>query len=355
MHNHEIHQQILAAEVRLKDRFDQLDTLSLEISEYNQKYLAGKMSNLSGVLELYGNLLFLCLKDSHVDLENCVFVDYGGGTGLYALLAKELGIGTVIYNDIYKVSCNDIGMLSRMLGLELEHIVSGDLNLLLKYLEEHSIPVNIISSYDVIEHVYDVESHFDHLKSVTGDNLRVVYASGANIENPRFVKAVTKTQQHVELDNRDREWGHKDRDSLQSYLEIRKGIIQSYAPELDGESIQQLARETRGLIKQDIEKCVDQYRQIGRISYQIDHPTNTCDPNTGNWSEHLMDLNWLQQVVEEKGFRVQMLVGTYSKSGPILKRVIKLLINAFIRILGRKGMAFSPYYIIYANRDTTTG
>ena len=354
MHNNEIHQQIRDAEVRLKDKFVPLDAQSLEISDYNQKYLAGKMGNLSGVLELYGNLLYLCLKNTQGSLKDFVFVDYGGGTGLYALLAKELGIGTVIYNDIYDVSCIDIGILSKALGLNLDHIVSGDLDQLLKYLIEHSISVNAISSYDVIEHVYDVEAHFDQLKSLNGAKLRLVYASGANIENPRFLKAVTKTQLQVELENRSKEWGHKERDSLQSYLDIRKGMIASYAPELDAESIQQLAEATRGLIQKDIEKCVEEYHQKGSISYQIDHPTNTCDPNTGNWCEHLMDLNWLKQLVEKQGFQVEMLAGTYSTSGSLPKKVIKIVINTCIRILGRKGMTFSPYYIISANRDTTT-
>jgi len=355
MQNKEIQQQIISAEIRLKGKLVHLDIQSLDISDYNQKYLAGKMGNLSAVLELYGRLLYLCLKDSDTNLKDFVFVDYGGGTGLYALLAKELGIGTVLYNDIYDVSCIDIGILSKALSLELEHIVAGDLDQLLKYLQEHSISANTISSYDVIEHVYDVESHFKQLGSVIGDKLRVVYASGANIENPRFVKAVTKTQLQVELENREKQWGHKERDSLQSYLDIRKEMIEAYAPELDVEAVRKLAQATRGLIKQDIEKCAEEYRQKGSITYQMDHPTNTCDPNTGNWCEHLMDLNWLKQLVEKQGFQVEMLAGTYSTSGSLPKKLIKILINTFIRVLGRKGMTLSPYYILYANRDTTTG
>ena len=355
MRNNEIHQQILAAEVRLTDKLVHLDIQSLEISEYNQKYLAGKMENLTAVMELYGRLLYLCLKDRNTNLKDFVFVDYGGGTGLYALLAKELGVGTVIYNDIYDVSCMDIGVLSKALRLDLEHIVTGDLEKLLKYLDEQAISVNTISSYDVIEHVYKVESHFEQLRVMKGDSLRIVYASGANIENPGFVKAVTKTQLQVELENREKQWGHKERDSLQSYLDIRKEMIEAYAPELDVEAVRKLAQATRGLIKQDIEKCVEEYRQKGSITYQMDHPTNTCDPNTGNWCEHLMDLNWLKQFVEKQGFQVEMLAGTYSTSGSLPKKLIKILINTFIRVLGRKGMTLSPYYILYANRDTTTG
>jgi hypothetical protein len=46
-----------------------------------------------------------------------------------------------------------------------------------------------------------------------------------------------------------------------------------------------LAKKTRGLMKDDIEKLVEEYIASGKITYQPDHPTNTCDPYTGNWAD----------------------------------------------------------------------
>lgn len=76
-----------------------------------------------------------------------------------SLLAAELGVGTVIYNDIYDVSCKDIEILSNALGLKPDHIVCGDVDDLVSYLQEKSISINVIVSYDVLEHIYDVDSH----------------------------------------------------------------------------------------------------------------------------------------------------------------------------------------------------
>jgi 2-polyprenyl-3-methyl-5-hydroxy-6-metoxy-1,4-benzoquinol methylase len=340
--------QIASAQIRLYDKLIHLDIESLNISEYNQRYLERKIASIRDILQLYGRLLYLSLHNSPILLENFVLVDYGGGTGLISFLAVEMGIGTVIYNDIYDVSCMDVSRLSNILGLTLDHIVCGDVDELISYLRENSISINAIISYDVLEHIYDVESHFRKLSSLSESQFRVVYASTANIANPRRVHLIKKTQIEVEYKNREKKWGHKERDSLQAYLEVRKNIISSYAPDLSSEQVEELARFTRGLIQRDIEKCVDEYRRQGSIAYRPDHPTNTCDPYTGNWCEHLMNFGWLKQILKNEGFLVEIMPGRYNISGSLLKKSIKLFLNAVIRLLGRWGMFAAPYYIVYA-------
>lgn len=118
---------------------------------------------------------------------------------------------------------------------------------------------------------------------------------------------------------RPREWGHKERDTLEAYFSARKKIISTYAPELKPEEVEYLAHSTRGLRQDDIQRSVDEYRQTGRISYKIDDPTNTCDPYTGNWCEHLIDFCWLTQVVREAGFSAEILPGCYLWDRFILK------------------------------------
>jgi hypothetical protein len=163
------------------------------------------------------------------------------------------------------------------------------------------------------------------------------------------VHTVTRKQNQAEYENRELKWGHKERDSHRAYLDLRKEIISSYSPDLSSEQVEQLAHATRGLTKGDIQKCVDEYRRQGSITYHPDHPTNTCDPFTGNWCEHLMDTRWLQQVLEDAGFSVQILAGYYSVSGSLPKRTVKFFLNMAIRLMGRRGMVIAPYYVVYAD------
>jgi 2-polyprenyl-3-methyl-5-hydroxy-6-metoxy-1,4-benzoquinol methylase len=345
----QLQSQIASAQIRLYDKFINLDIKSLNISEYNKRYLGGKIAILKNELQLCGRLLYLSLNDSHISPEHFVLVDYGGGSGLISFLAAEMGIGTVIYNDIYDVSCMDVRHLSNTLGLTLDHIVCGDVDELASYLHKNSISINAITSYDVLEHIYDVESHFRNLSCLSDSTFRIIYASGANIANPRYVRHVKKKQIEAEYKNREKKWGHKERDSLRAFLDVRKNMISEYAPDLNFEIVEQLARSTRGLIQRDIEKCVDEFRLQGSITYHIDHPTNTCDPYTGNWCEHLMDFEWLEQILKNEGFSVQIVPGRYNTYEPFLKKSVKVFFNAVIQLFGRWVMFIAPYYVVYAD------
>jgi hypothetical protein len=52
-------------------------------------------------------------------------VDYGGGLGLMSMLARRLGVGRVIYNDIYPASCRDAELIARQLGIPANDYVTG--------------------------------------------------------------------------------------------------------------------------------------------------------------------------------------------------------------------------------------
>lgn len=342
--------KITSAEGRLRDKLLQCDLNTLGISEYNKRYLGNKIKEINNVLELYGRLLQLSFYKSSTPIQLSVFVDYGGGSGLLSLLAKEMRVGTVIYNDIYDVSCNDVRLISSALELPLDHIVCGDIDDMVLYVHKNMITVNVIASSEVLEHIYDVESHFRQLASLSKCQFRVVYASGANIENLRYVHNVKKRQIEAEYKNRKKEWGHKERDTLRAFFDVRKDIISTYAPKLSPGQVEWLSRSTRGLIKSQVEKCVAEYLKRGYIDYHPTHPTNTCDPYTGNWCEHLINMQWLKNVLQDVGFEVKILPGYYSTQGSLLKRDFKIILNKMIYLLGRKGMFISPYYVVYANR-----
>jgi 2-polyprenyl-3-methyl-5-hydroxy-6-metoxy-1,4-benzoquinol methylase len=349
MNSKQLQDQIAFAQMRLSERLANLELESLKLSEYNQRYLGSKIAGLKGVLHLYGDLLYLCLNNSRVSPQDFVLVDYGGGSGVMSFLAAEMGIGTVIYTDIYDVSCKDVGILSTALGLTVDHIVCGDVDDLVSYLQRNRISIDAITSNDVLEHIYDVESHFKKLGRFTNRKFRIVYASNANIENPQRVRSVQKMQIDAEYKTREKKWGHKERDTLQAFLDVRKNMIFAYAPDLSPETVEHLARATRGLMQRDIEKCVDEFRLHGRITYHIDHPTNTCDPYTGNWCEHLMDLQWLKRIVRIAGFSVEIMAGRYAVYGPLSKgSVKKFLKNVILRILGPRGIFLATYYVLYA-------
>ena len=273
-------------------------------------------------------------------------IDYGGGTGLLSLLAKEIGFKSVIYNDIYEGSCHDIAVLADACSLRLEAIIQGDAKDLVDYLNNGLTGADLIVSYDVIEHVYDVEANFSAFSQLANYPSAIVYGSGANIRNPFYTREVKKAQLSVENEDREQGYGHKTSDSLRSYLNLRKEIISSYSSALSADEIHQLARDTRGLIKQDIEKVVDQYVINQNLSYRISHPTNTCDPMTGNWCEHLLDFKWLLKTATSLGFSAHISKGKYSPKGLNKRNLFRHIFNLANLVFGRFGYFFSPFYVL---------
>ena len=111
-----------------------------------------------------------------------------------------------------------------------------------------------------------------------------------------------------------------------------------------------LASKTRGLIKKDIINSVNEFIKDGKMAYSPNHPTNSCDPLTGNWNEQLMNPDWLKDILNSEGFKAKVLPGFWGKATQRFKTIIKRLINIIIAFSGRYNLLASPYYVIYANK-----
>lgn len=72
---------------------------------------------------------------------------------------------------------------------------------------------------------------------------------------------------------------------------------------------------------------------------------------TGNWDEHIMDPKELALVLKETGFQVKILPGYWRGSHRLHIRLIKFILNSFIRNSGQFGFLLSPYYVIISNKN----
>ncbi len=334
---------------RLHLKLKGLDLENLDISDYNKHYFNHKLARLSETFQLYTYLLAVMLDKQDIGLKDFVLVDYGGGYGFLSLLAKELGVGCVIYNDIYDISCHDVEVIARALDLRLNHVVCGGVDDVTQYTSKKLLSVNGVVSYDVIEHIYDIEGYLRAIRHCSEGDLRLVFGSGANIHNPVTRRNIEKFHKTCEYLDRQKISGAKERDTLRSFLALRKEIIQLYDEDMDEWVVDTLSKATRGLMTEDIKKCVNQYKTTGKIDYIPDHPTNTCDPLTGNWAEHLMPTNRLSAILNEEGFDAAILKGYWSYSSQPVKKAIQFVLNWLIYLSGKHGLVFSPHYVVYAN------
>ncbi|MEA3392207.1 MAG: hypothetical protein U9Q91_04440 [Candidatus Marinimicrobia bacterium] len=351
--NYSLLAAIEKAAFKLHKKLNNLNINLLNISDYNKNYLHRLIKNGStqSTLQKYSYLLSWSLAYSSLPLSKFVFLDYGGGTGLLSVLAKELGIGTVIYNDIYDISCQDAKVISQAINNEADYYVCGDIVDLINFMKMQSISCNAIASYDVIEHIYDLEVFLKKLSSLSADNVfNVVMSSGANSSNPIIKKQLMQHHVGIEYKDRNKEYGHKKRDCLRSYFNARKDIISSHVPSLSSTDVERIAKATRGLIASEIRDCVDEYLAVGKITRKPDHPTNTCDPYTGNWAECLMDIKHLKNILLRCGFEVSILNGFYKNSNNVIKVIVGRFLNLLIYLCKDKGIMFAPFFTIYARK-----
>ncbi|MFX1567641.1 MAG: hypothetical protein ACFFCV_04650 [Promethearchaeota archaeon] len=357
---------IKGAASSLFKKLDSLDLNSLNISDYMANYFGKSISNLKGTLQRYSLLLALCLKNYRNSLEDFVFIEYGGGSGIFSLLAKEIGIGKVIYNDIYSTSCRDAKAIAESIGNPADEYILGEIKEIVNYCNDRGIYCNAVGTYDVIEHIYNIEAFFQGLMELPQKSLSLVLASGANPYNPIIKRRIKIHHHNSEFIDKQKEYGHKEGYTLEAYAKIRKQIIfKSSGGKLNSKELNLLTRLTRGLIEDDIKECVLNYldSKILPTEKEKRFPSNTCDPITGNWAERLMVPNDLLEFFTQNGYNGQLIAGFYENRknlttkkyipkinlniAPIYNPISKLA-NLIINLFSNKGIYLAPYYILYA-------
>jgi hypothetical protein len=132
---------------------------------------------------------------------------------------------------------------------------------------------------------------------------------------------------------------------------LRREIISDHSAELSDGEVEELAERTRGLYEPDIEKSVESYLQTGRFPEPPDHPTNTCNPKTGNWAEHLMNPYDVAEWFRESEFEeVSVLRKGYPTDFTGVKKAAAVLQNVAIGVSTGVGLRFSPCYGIHAKK-----
>lgn len=330
----------LAAEETL-EKLSSLDLDEVGISKYNQRYLDGIINNPRNSFTKRLHPIALAWERIDKPIDEITYVDYGGGHGAAAYLAKEAGFGDVVYNDIYDVSCEDVDAIGGAIGARPDHIVEGDLPDLISYVDSHDLNVDVLTSYDVIEHIYDINEYVDNLPGLTNNKLSVGMSTGVNPLNPYIRKNQMAKQREAEHRNYETREGCKERDTTAAFYNIRKEIIRDASNGLSDKEVDILAHRTRGMIESDIKDAVAEYEDNGRFPPEPRHPTNTCDPYTGNWAEHLMHPDYIRRAMETVGYEAEVRPDWWCGSTP-LRRVAGEVLNG----LGWAAEKFRPLHSV---------
>ena len=331
----------------LKDKAAQferkLDNLRVdEVSPetYCRRYLQHLLQHKKYYLAIYTDVLDKAIGHSGKRPEELTLVDFGAGNGLLGIFASYCGCKRVFINDINVSFVDASRKLASLLNVPIAGFIHGDIDAVASNCKNEQ--VNIIVGTDVIEHIYDLSSFFKTLSQIN-PSIVSVFTTASNPDNHIKLQSIKKLQQKDELIG-----GNPDDFTLAgesphaAFLETRKKIIRMQLPRESEEKVQLLATNSRGLHEKGIMLMIKNYTANGVIPKPLNHPTNTCDPISGSWTERILSIQEYRQIYSSNGFDMSVYNGFYDAYKTGSKSIVNKTLNLLVKAFGR---SLAPFII----------
>lgn len=317
-----------------------IDFNHLPISEYNKMYISNLKSALDYYFDIYRQTILKAIAMQKKPKEELTLVDYGAGSGFSSLLAKEMGLGQVIYIDLNPHSVQTIKTLKSILGIGPDIILEGDSKTLKKFcLENKKTEPEIIIGLDVIEHIYDLNSFFSDVSTIN-PHITMVFTTASNIKNTLKSKRLYDIMDECE----------KGTTEDSNYLQQRFGYISKKHPELPIDQQIKLSNLSRGMTFEDIDAFIDKClseKDDTKWQSKESNPHNTCDPATGNYAERMLSFEEYKELGALFNFGLEISAGGYNEYRKnILTKAICKVINRIIANHQTTGFKVAPYIVL---------
>jgi 2-polyprenyl-3-methyl-5-hydroxy-6-metoxy-1,4-benzoquinol methylase len=317
----------------LLQRLKSLDVDALKLPFYCQEYFKSSHSTrLFFSIQTSARLLFRACQFCEKKPADICIMDYGAGVGTLYLLAGMSGFQKVIYNDHledWKLSAEKI---ATAIGIAIDEYIVGDIDVTLKNIKEKNISLNLIVSRNVLEHIYKPGNFFASIRKYF-PNCVVFSSTTANAANPA---SVFKHQR----------WHSKWE---KEFLKQRMKIILERISGMNEQEASELARTTRGLAMEDLDRAIEDYRVSRKLPELNVTGSNTCDPANGVWFENLLPFSEWRQIISKAGFNPSFQPGfwdTHYKAS--WKNVMGRLLNNMSDINPAVAMTTAPFIYIIA-------
>lgn len=204
-----------------------------------------------------------------------------------------------------------------------------------------------IFSTEAIEHVHDLEKMFDRCWHLLKPGGRAVLVNDSNRYN-----AGSRNHSWGEWDERDNSWDHVnwlktevrpvEHADAKPYGVMREETIRATDPNLDESAVARLRKATAGMIDSEIVEAVVAFKKSGALP--TPDPFRWCrNPQTGEYSERLLDPFELRQMLKARGFKVNL--------RHMASRFPLSLLNGMeFKPLNKLLYARSPHFILVAEK-----
>ena len=307
---------------------------------YCRKYLGHLLDHRKYYLTIYADVLKKLISHSEKRASEISLIDFGAGNGLLGIFAKYCGFKNVFINDIDKKFVDASRKLAIQMNVAIDEYIPGDIHAVQSFFK-NELPDAIVGT-DVIEHIYSLEDFFSTIKKIN-PSVVSVFTTASNPKNYFKIRQLKKLQIKDEYKGGTPEDFILFGDSaLEPFFKTRQKIIHAQLESTDEAIILKLAKATRGMDEADILTVTRDYKINGTILLPPIHPTNTCNPLNGSWTERILEIEEYISIYNSNGMKLDLYNGFYDEYKTGFKKLLNKLLNMAVR---RIGLAFAPYII----------
>lgn len=317
----------------LYDRLRSVDVDSLGMPYHCLVYFKTSHSKrLFFSIETSAHLLYRAISMTGKMPGDVVVMDYGAGVGTLYLLAKHIGCRQVIYNDHLEDWKNSAALIATAIGIDIDLYIVGDITESLDELDRRNIRCDIITSRNVIEHIYKLEDFYSAIFDRQPQAI-IFSSTTANRNNPASLA------KHIL-------W-HRKWEKV--FHGKRMVTIERESPGMHADKMKALAVATRGLGGEDLKEAIDRFRKTGALPDPSKHRSNTCDPSNGVWAEHLLSAKEYRDLIGENRYDIHFAPGFWDTHyNRAYMNAAGKFFNGIIRRGGALAMKVAPFIYVIA-------
>lgn len=286
-------------------------------------------------LKTSADLLYEAIVTSGKKHTDIVLMDYGAGLGTLYLLAKIIGVKKAIYNDLMPEFGHAARLIDQALGYEMDEYIVGDTLATCEELRQKRIDCDIITSRNVLEHIYDLSYYFKLLHEYQPKAI-LYNSTTANWRNP------ATHIQHIYLHMQGRRF----------YAKGKKALIQEAIPGISEGDANKLTHILLQYGGDEFTQAIENFKVNQRMPPSKNDYTNFCTAD-GNWGEHMIRYSTYRSFAPQYTLEFKPGFWDIDYKNPV-KQLVGKTMNALTRLLGKQGVLASSFIYIIAIPKVTT-
>ncbi len=247
-------------------------------------------------------------------------LDVGCGHGFMVCLAEACGAAKAEGIEIHGGKITEARQLAAWLGCTNCSFTTYD-GTHLPY-PEQSFDVVMITA--ALSHVRDVDQTLSDMRRVLRDGGRFYTFEDNNAFHYKYAERIHPVWEYGETGKGIP--GHSTKsDQWVPYVDRRAKMIREWFPDLTDERVSELAKDTKGLVLEEIQQAVSEHLRTGEPVH-VDKPFRYYAPDTGEALEYPFTPPMLKRMVSEHFGRVRVhsaITPPYIGSKGVLKRLAK--------------------------------